>query len=135
MEPERTKIISSEDGRFEIKNAIMSINTPLKIIAPYGYSFKTNPNTKIIMTHPNHNRTFAQAKYSNKIHIKLIIGVQDNIDAAIFGSCNFTSNSVHNMHEIIIITTKKEDIDKLNSIFDKIWSRINSHRGILNVNG
>lgn len=128
MEKETLKIITTEDGRGLIRNAIMEITQPTKIIAPFGYSprFPISFLTKIIMQHPQYNpQNIGVAKYSNKIHLKLILGmIKNGSPIAVMGSCNFTENSITNMHEILIITTRSEDITKLEALFDRIWDRL-----------
>jgi len=108
-----------------MSEAIRTVSNPIKIIAPFGYDFMTLPQTKIIMQDERYNKNAGIPRYSKHIHLKLIIGFQSGgRPIAICGSCNFTKNSINNMHELLIIITETEVISKLEQVFDKIWSRL-----------
>ena len=109
------------ENRGEMIKAL-EITNPTKIIAPYGYAFPTDYDTKIIMQNENCRKLNKPGivLYSENMHTKLAIGKTQ----AIIGSWNFTRNSTETMHELINVITETTLLQQLNEYFDRLWHRL-----------
>ena len=110
------EIISTDDGRHKLKEALEQIAPITKLIAPFGIN-----DTWIINLFDENIKKITKGS-SNNEHRKVAIGK----NGAIFGSWNFSEGSRLFKHELIAICEKgSKEYNKLNEMFDRIWMRTN----------
>ena len=110
------EIISTDDGRLKLKEALEQIAPITKLIAPFGIN-----DAWIINLFDKDIKKITKGD-SNNEHRKIAIGK----NGAIFGSWNFSEGARLFKHELIAICKKdSKEYNKLNVMFDRLWRRIN----------
>lgn len=114
-------IFTTEQGRHKI---IETANQQQIIYAmtPFGLDDRIKTPQKQIVRKKEYENEYSITRINQSLHAKLLV----TKDYVIHGSCNFTSNSIENEHELIHITSKKCDQDsykKAKKFFETVWRR------------
>lgn len=100
-----------------------------KAAAPFGISDKFNTPEKLLIKDRKKQHPFTENRLNTNLHAKMLI-FKDRI---VYGSGNFTDNSIHNEHEIYSTVHKDchpEKYSKLEKFFDTLWERSTELKGI-----
>lgn len=94
---------------------------PYKIMIPFGNPIANlfRIRLKILSREPIKDMSHNWLNKTNKkIHAKIVIGE----DGYIIGSCNWSNNSIQNLHECaIVVRNDEKGKEELEKYFDSLW--------------